>query len=289
MIWLIIGIIVLMTFAVIADRKRNSRIDKKHGDSSKNLLTQINDFTSTKEIVGIRNRYIFAVDENRKKIAYIENNTTRIIDFDKIFGVEVLEDNEYIYQKSIKRAILGGVLAAKEGIFLGALFAPTKQNKLVSKVQIKIKIRDINFPSLYIDCFDCKIMTVEGKPASTSDLIYKEGINKARFIVDIINVIIDMQDKEMQSNVENITLHEDIIKEVKPTNKITTNNTKSAEVSKEIKLDMPNSKKSIINNTVPSEVKIALQKGNPIEAVKIYKNITGCSLDEAKKYIDSIR
>ena len=129
--------------------------------------------------------------------------TKKTFPFNNLLSVEVLEDNIMLSQKSSLRtiggAMVGGAIAGGAGAIIGGLSGDSRQNKKVSKVQVKIKLRDINNPSFTIDCFDCKTMTLDGKPIKPTSLAdgekYKQGLKDAQLIADTLSVIIDDIDR----------------------------------------------------------------------------------------------
>ncbi len=168
----------------------------------KETLTNIEGFTPKVSIIGYDNRYVFAIDEHSNQIALIKEDNKRMVPFKKIMSVEVIEDNKTIASKSTTRtiggAVVGGVIAGGTGAIIGGLSGNTNNKKKVSKLSVKIIVRDINDPSLIIDCFDAKTMTyaseieTEGKGRE----IYNQCVSHANRIADIISVIIDSEDKK---------------------------------------------------------------------------------------------
>lgn len=207
---LFIFIIIIIGICIIGgimQANSDSEKIKAAGNINSNALKSLPDFVVTKKIDGINNKYVFAVDENNKKIVVIQFPSQIVISFNQIISVEVLEDNTLLQQKSSLRtlggAVIGGAVAGGAGAIVGGLSGDTQQNKKVSQVQVKIKLRDINNPSYTIDCFNCKTMTVQGKPIKPSSMegaLYKKGLRDAHCIADTISAIIDVTDKEVKSS-----------------------------------------------------------------------------------------
>ena len=145
------GIIIIFVLAIIAGIMQGaakSKEFKKQGEENLQKFNSLPDFNATKRIKGVNDTYIFGVDENSKKIAFVKKFHKEIVPFDQIISVEILEDNTILQQKSSLRtiggAVVGGAIAGGAGAIVGGLSGDSKQNKKVSKVQIKIKLRDIN-------------------------------------------------------------------------------------------------------------------------------------------------
>lgn len=313
MFW--ICIIVAIVFGLIigiAQAKSNNKEIEKRGKENADVLASLNDFNPTKKIAGLNNSYMFAVDQNQKKIAFIRKNYKEIIPFSQIISVEILEDNTILQQKSSLRtiggAVIGGAVAGGAGAIVGGLSGETKQNKKVSSVQVKVRLRDINHPSFIINCFNCKTMTVEGKPVKPDSILgglYKQGLNDAQRIADTLSVIIDATDKEAKTASNPIQQQKAVgsvadelgkLAELKNKGILTEeefNEQKKKLLSDSVTSSIPEEPAPImIENTieddVPQEVREALEAGEKILAVKLYMDHKGCGLAEAKKFIDSL-
>ena len=171
-------------------------------------LDALINFTPTHQVKGVLNMYIFAVDHNRRKVVYIDEEQETIFSYDEIMSVEITENNTAVASKSSARtiggAVVGGALAGGAGAVVGGLSGDTTMKKKVSKLQVRIKLRDINNPVLIINCFDSKSMLGmdEVKSDSISGLHYKEGLEHAQQISDLVGVIIDDVDRaEKQKNI----------------------------------------------------------------------------------------
>ena len=218
MFWFIVIVgLVIAIIAGIVQENENSEKKEKRKNLLRQKLNKLEDFTITKELIGLENTYAIAVDQNKKKIAFIEMHNKRVIPFNHLLSVEVLEDNVILSQKSSLRtiggAIVGGTIAGGAGAIIGGLSGDSKQNKKVSKVQVKVKVRDINNPSFIIDCFDCKTMTTTGDPIKPTSTLegykYKQGLNDAQQIADILSVIIDATDR-LEKSSTNIPMSSDL-------------------------------------------------------------------------------
>ena len=208
MVWFFVLIIVFAIGAgILAGMARDSE-NKKRGSYLEQKLDSIVDFEVTQKWLGKENQFLFAIDDTNEKVLYISESSQWEIPFKQIMSVEVLEDNTLISSKSSIRTIggtiVGGAVAGGAGAVIGGLSGDSKQKKKVSKVQVKIKIRDINRPSLTIDTYNCETMEVNYKPinidSSIGKIIYEEVMNTTNEIVDSLCVIIDQNDHAEQSS-----------------------------------------------------------------------------------------
>lgn len=315
MFWTIIIIVVVIAFigGIIQANAKSEEL-KQQGKENQQKFYSLPDFKATKIIKGVKDTYIFGVDENSKKIAFIKKYYKEVVPFDQIISVEILEDNTILQQKSSLRtiggAVVGGAIAGGAGAIVGGLSGDTKQNKKVSKVQVKIKLRDINHPSFTIDCFDCKTMTVGEapiKPTSTEGHLYKQGLNDAQRIADTVSAIIDITDRGVKNIAQSTTQPAKAIGSVADElSKLADLKSKGILTDEEFaaqkkallngstqKPSLPEANEPLhletkIDDGVPQEVREALEKGAKLTAVKLYMEHTGCGLLEAKNYIDSI-
>lgn len=196
------------------------------------ILNNEQEFTATQKIVGMGNRYIFAVDETRRKILFVkelnlwkyirehrgekidERNKPDlypkvVIPFEQIINVSIVENSTIIAQKSSLRtiggAVAGGVLGGGAGAIVGGLSGDVKQKKDVKELQVEIKLRDINNPSLTIECYNARNLDS-----------LEQGKEDAKRIADIVGVIIDDVDKSSSNSAipvnNNISVADEILK-----------------------------------------------------------------------------
>lgn len=310
MFWTII-IIAAILIAAIVQSNSHSETVKKRGEQNEETFAKLENFNATKKINGVENSYIFAIDQNRKKVAFIKKHYKEVVPFEQIISVEILEDNTILHQKSSLRtiggAVVGNIVAGGAGMIVGGLSGGAKQNKKVSKVQVKVKLRNINHPSFTIDCFNCKTMTIEGnpiKPDSLQGSIYKQGINDAQKIADTISVIIDATDKEQKKtpdiakqNIVTGSVADELGKlaDLKAKGILTDEEFKTQKqvllengIQNDVKDTEFNGTENVYEDEIPQNVRDAVANGQKILAVKLYKDYAGCSLEEAANLIDEI-
>lgn len=159
---------------------------------------------------GYMNSFKFIVDDVEKNIIFMETDSKKkIIPFQDIIDVEVIENNKTVSSKSMMRtvggAVLGNFIAGGAGMIVGGLSGDTNTKKFVSKVQVKIKLRNLQEPSILIDCFDIYELSEKvKKEVKVTDFIYgpiyKECVEKAEKILELVGVIIDANEKGQSIN-----------------------------------------------------------------------------------------
>lgn len=202
-IFILVFAIIIGIFAGVANANKAEERTKELNKAT----SAIPDFQESASVMGVKGLYKFAVDKKHKKVLYLKGPIRRIIPFEKIMSVSVNEDNTSIISKSSLRtiggAVIGGALAGGAGTIVGGLSGNSTMKKKVSKVQVIIKLRDLNMPSIVIDCFDSRTMTTEGKSElkvdSMEGYLYKTGLQDAQKIADMISVIIDMEDNAQEA------------------------------------------------------------------------------------------
>lgn len=308
--WYFILIIIVVggVFGILGANYENEKT-KERGNTLKDKMKSFPDFHASVTISGVRNMYLFSVDNVNKKIMLLDKLTNTIVPFDKIINVELMEDNTILSSKSLLRTVggtvVGGALAGGAGAIVGGLSRSQKQEKKVSKVQVKIRLRDISKSSLTITCFDSETMTTGGKSSikttSMEGYIYKQGFEHAKKICDIISVIIDevnhnAQDKKTDIINENpssaIEQIEKLV-ELKDKGALTDeefNKMKSSILSNDTNSLSSFKEDNIIEtDELPQDIKDAIVSNQKILAIKLYKDYKNCSLKEAKDFVDNFR
>lgn len=205
MFWLffIVVIVVGLIFAFVNDSNDKQRANERK-DALDIKLKELPNQHSLKIVLGEKGRYAFVLDDIGRRVYYI-SSTTKEIAFDDIISVEIMEDNTILSSKSTSRtiggALIGGALAGGAGMVVGGLSGDSKQKKKVSKVTVKIKIRDYSTPTLLMECFNAYELTAgnysEIKPDDTLyGSFYKTELKNAQKISDYISVVIDEVDRE---------------------------------------------------------------------------------------------
>lgn len=201
LIILAVAIVIGLIIGALAGSSKNKETTER-GDRLSAIASNLPEFNSSTTIAGVKNSYQFLIDNDHRKVCYLDEHETRVIPFEDIINVELIENGTTLSTKSTMRTIggtlVGGVLAGGAGAVVGGLSGNSKQIQKFTDVQIRMRIRDLNNPVMLIKCFDAKTMTVEGKPVKPDSLAgwsYREGKEHAQRILDLTSVIIDDVDK----------------------------------------------------------------------------------------------
>lgn len=189
---IIVLVIIFIICLVVSIINQNSR--KEHLNS---ILRRNDNFSASFTVENHESRYLFCVDDNRKKILYIieEDSVEHLLNFENIISVEIIEDSNITFTKSSTRTIgggiVGGLIGGREGAIIGGLSGDSKGEREVLEVKVRLLLRNYSVPSIYIEC-----LRNEGLEHNSNDLIYKCAIEEARKISDKLSVIIDLVDRE---------------------------------------------------------------------------------------------
>ena len=101
----------------------------------------------------------FVVDENNKKIVFINANINNIrvktIFFNEIQGIDISEDGTSVFNKStssaVGRAVVGGLLFGGVGAIVGGVTGKSKEKKTLNSYKVTIQLSDINNPTHEIE------------------------------------------------------------------------------------------------------------------------------------------
>lgn len=156
--------------------------DERETENAKRLAQ----FQPTKKI-----GTFFAIDENKKQFS-ISNGAfslNRIYNFSDVQSFELLEDGETISKGGLGRAVVGGALFGGVGAVVGGVTGGKKTKSICSKLQIKITVKDINNPIVYIN-----LISSDTKKDS---FVYKTLYNSAQEIMSILQLMTD-ENKDTQ-------------------------------------------------------------------------------------------
>ena len=196
----IIAVVIIIIAIYIHQVKIKREEDELRGVMIEGRINDVSDFSPTKKVIGFNNLYTFAIDENKRKVAYFD------------------EEQSKSTMRTIGGAVVGGALGGGAGAVVGGLSGNTNMKKKVSLIQVRLRIRDISMPTLLINCFDSKSMT-NGEDIKTdgiSGYIYDQCIQHANQIVDLVSVIIDDVDKKekksLNTSIGNGSVAEELLK-----------------------------------------------------------------------------
>lgn len=245
------------------------------------------------------------VDYTNRKICYVDLVRQLVIPFDKITNVKLVIDESTVYTSSTKRtvggALVGGAVAGIPGAVIGGLSGDRRRVNLLSSAQVKIFFYDKYNRLLTIDTFNAKTMTVDGKPIKSDGLNkdkYEQGLNVANKITDIVQNILSEHKSQIASSNISSRQNASVVSDLKELATQKMNGSLSQEEFENQKAKLLNEQDEIkttqvedgiINDDFPIEIQELIDKGLLIQAVKDYMSLTGASLTDAKKAIDSRR
>lgn len=301
----------------ILQASSNSKKEKERGEKFSERSSSIEGFNPSTTITGVKNFYKFLVDNEGRKICIMNEYSQKILPFEDIINVELIENGITLTTKSTIRTIggtlVGGALAGGAGAIVGGLSGNSKNIQKVSDVQIRMRIRNLDDPAIVIKCFDAKTMTVEGKPIKPTSMeghLYREGKQHAQRILDLVSVIIDDVDKNnssattITSTTTSSSSSTSIADELKKLAELKNDGILTQSEFDEQKAKILSQGKTIPeknitddSNTIESpntyvdelspELRQLINDGKILQAIKLYKDATGVSLSEAKAFIDA--
>ena len=189
-----IGFVVVIIFVSVFQIKQTN---KRHEAIER--LKSSSDFKTTTEIVDYDAKYWVGINNTSSEIKIIllnsngEHNKEYLLKFANIISVELIEDGKTTFSKSAFRTIggaaVGGVLAGGVGAIVGGLSGGSEENRSISRMDIKLLLRDYYESSIIIEEYS-------GVEVKTSDLVYKMVHQQAMELIDHIKIIIDKVNKE---------------------------------------------------------------------------------------------
>ena len=302
--WIFIAIIIVAgIIGGIATISSENKKTKERGDTMKQALINVPEFSPSMKFFGIKNLFTFATDNEHLKILYLTGTTPQMFNYEDIISVELIENDQVVSKKSTGRtiggAIVGSVVAGGVGAVVGGLSGSSKQQNLHSSVKVKILLRNSAVPSIELICFDVKTMTPNGKPVKDDDMYYRQGINQARRIKDILTVIIDAVDKALssqkQTSANGGSVAEEIAKlAVLKEKGILTDDEFLAQKSKLLSGEQSTPVNAPLILELPSgdpfddELREIIASEGILKAIMKYKEVKGVDLVTAKDYVEAL-
>ena len=176
-------------------------------------LRSLPDFSPTQKIMGNNGDTGLAIDENRKKVVLIKNDSSGVnlkpITYRDVLTSEIFVDGETITKTArgsqLGGALIGGLALGGVGAIIGGLSGKTKSSEKVKRVDLRITVNDTKSP-----LHDLNFMDIEGKK---DGIVYKSAMEQARHWHGLIAVLIKTADNEDErqeriepsSNVESST------------------------------------------------------------------------------------
>ena len=197
------AVIILLVFSISLFVLYLSQEERKERDLKlKGNLAELKDFTPTQTYKLIIGSIWLSIDENNRKIAVVEEATTRVYDYAQILGVELLKDDVLVASKSTSRTlggtVVGGVLAGGAGMVVGGLSGKQKIEKEYSKISLNLIVKDIRESTICLlkdipENYSVEKLLYEGKEVTTS---VTQTLYLAQDLKNTISVIIDQVDRE---------------------------------------------------------------------------------------------
>jgi hypothetical protein len=189
--WLILGGAVGITIFLIQTIHTSS---KKKGMEEK--LVALNDFTPSQKIMGNDGNSGISIDEERKKICLIEQNTGNIaldvLTYSDILSSEVFEDGLTITKTArgsqLGGVLIGGLVLGGVGAIIGGLSGKKTSSDKVNRIDLRITVNRTNSP-----VHDINFMNIKGKK---NGFIYNAAMKQARHWHSLLKVLIERADSE---------------------------------------------------------------------------------------------
>jgi hypothetical protein len=187
-VFIMVAIVGLMILKLVVTSQNKQKI----GES----LSSISDFNITQKIIGDNGLSGLAIDENKKEICLIKNDSGNlsylIIPYRDLLSSEIFEDGKTITRTSrtsqFGSAIIGGLALGGVGAIIGGLSGKKTSTNQVNQIDLRITVNDTISP-----IYDINFMNVEGRG---SELVYPGAISKARHWQGLLEIIIRRADEE---------------------------------------------------------------------------------------------
>jgi hypothetical protein len=200
------GVILLVVLLVLgfytehrSKRKREENEDQQRSirETGISNLRKQTDFEVTSRFVGNPQvSQMISIDENKKKVSFIDGEQYRVYNYRDILSSEVLIDGNEIIKTSrtsqIGGALIGGILAGGVGAIIGGLSADQTKESKVSKVDVLIVVNDTRNPTFVLNFFN----------KDDKDSLYpypiemvKDEIEQAQQLHRLISVLIRQADE----------------------------------------------------------------------------------------------
>lgn len=132
-------------------------------------------FKPTKKI----EKYFYVDDVNKQWCVPCSKESKAVYNFSDLLDYELIENGNTVTSVSLGRAIAGGLAFGGLGAVIGGMTG--KQKPTCDKLQIKITVKDIKHPALYITLIDFEV--------KKDGMIYQNCIRSAQEIVSMLQVI----------------------------------------------------------------------------------------------------
>lgn len=210
----VIAILVIITYGILVIKSSNKpkeEVEKlielkktvsqplQKVDYYQRFINQVNKYNTKYSIQGENGDFYVIADEDKELLVYIDWwGSTREIPFSKLMSVQIIEDSQVLYQKSVMDIIgdasIGKLIGGNAGAIIGGLSSPHGK-RAASKIQVVINIDDLSKPTLKFNLFNGKSLT--GGKADYLDLsgsvergYYRRALSRAERIAAMVNIAI---------------------------------------------------------------------------------------------------
>lgn len=147
----------------------------------------ISDFKTTSKL-GSR----ILLDDNSKRWAIVsqirgKRKEADTFNFSDILDFELLEDGAQIASGGLGRAAVGGILFGGVGAIVGGVTGKRKTNTKVNSLRIKVTMRNLSQPVVYIDLIDMLV--------NKDSNVYRMFEREAQEILSAFQIICNEQEK----------------------------------------------------------------------------------------------
>ncbi|WP_251861041.1 hypothetical protein [Clostridium sp. Marseille-Q2269] len=168
-----VGIIVLGFGTVVIMVSKNFKKSSIEGGHPK----EVEDFVSTSEVNG----YI-KFNDNTKQMLISPKFNPKIVNYSDVLDFELIENGKTVVTKGgLGRAVAGGVLFGGVGAIVGGATGKKKSITSVSGLKIKLVVKDMNNPNLYIN-----IITT---PTKIDTFVYRTSYEIAEKILSMLQIV----------------------------------------------------------------------------------------------------
>lgn len=207
-------IVVLVIWGIIVSIKGPSKTEQKKIDAYKKRAYEkkcaIDEIKSaaTAFVADKDNTKYMAVYETERRIEF---SSWDKVGFDEIYAVELVIDNQITIEKSgLGRAVVGGIFAGEAGAVVGAVTGTSKQKSKAQKIDVVLKLKNINKPAIVLTYFDYDKVKNFRKE-------YIEHLRNSMFvfatqIVNTIDAVLVKESNKQSTAVSEGTVIDEIIK-----------------------------------------------------------------------------
>lgn len=169
--------IVVAYFLLMKGKRELENSFTNEGNATAMNYTPKAAFSPTKKI----GSYLWVDDTNKKWCIPQGKLKKTVYSYSDIMNFELIEDGNTVTSGGLGRAVAGGLLFGGVGAIVGGATGGKKTKATCSKLQVKIVVKNINSPVLYIDLIAAEI--------KKDTPIYKEAIVAAQEIVAVLQII----------------------------------------------------------------------------------------------------